>query len=313
MEVHIRAFLAHLADRNRSPITLARYGEILQRLRAFAAREVRGDAVPAGAPNRAIVRAFVHEAATPGLRLAPATRNQRLATCKSFYRWALVEGLVERDPTVGVDFAREPRRDPTFLTAEEVDRLLQVAESTATEHYLRRDLALLTLLFHTGLRLAEVLSIDVGQVQLAEERVVRVRRKGGDAIDVLLNDVALVALRRWIWERQRYPRAADEPALFLSDRGNRLSRRALERLVERYARRAVPGKRVTVHTLRHSTATELVRRGVGIETVARVLNHRSLAVTQRYVHLVGAQVQAAVAVLAQPADARRPVPPGHRA
>src|SRR6185436_12001196 len=94
-----------------------------------------------------------------------------------------------------------------------------------------------------------------------------------------------------------YPHADQNRAVFLSDRGNRLSPRAVEDLVVKYAEAAKLGKHVTPHTLRHSTATALIRAGNGIEVVAQVLHHRSLDTTRGYVHLVGEQVHAAVASL----------------
>ena len=154
--------------------------------------------------------------------------------------------------------------------------------------------------WHTGLRLRELVSLDLAQVDVEAERLRSVHRKGGDRLDVHFNVEVTIALRRWLWQRRLYPRHEEERALFLSDRGTRLSARAIGELVGKYAAQAKLGKRVSPHTLRHSTATELVRRGNGIEVVAEVLNHGSLNTTRMYVHLVGEQVHAAVASLAEP-------------
>jgi integrase/recombinase XerC len=298
MDADITDYLAHLADLNRSPITVERYGELLRRFHAFAKSELHQDPVAAAAIDRALVTLFVREGGRAGRRAAASTRNARLAALRSFFRYLLSEGRVPRSPADSVAFAQIPDRSPTFLTEDEFTKLRATVEQTATEHDLRRDLAILITFWHTGLRLSELLSIDLGRVDVPAERFRQVRRKGGDMVDVHFNVEVTIALRRWMWERRRYPKVADAPALFLSDRGRRLSARAIEDLVAKYSKLAGLAKHVTPHSLRHSTATALIRAGIGIEVVAEVLHHRSLDTTRGYVHLVGEEIHAAVAALA---------------
>jgi integrase/recombinase XerC len=300
MDQAIADFTTHLRDRNRSPITIARYTDLLRRFARFACAELHQESVVPSQIDKALVVLFVREGGVTGAQASAATRNSRLAAIRAFFRYLLTEERLARDPTAGLHSATLPERAPTFLTAEEFTKLRRVVESSAAEFYLRRDLAILVTLWNTGLRLAELLSLDLAVVDFEAEVFRAVRRKGGKVLPVYFNVDVVIALRRWLWQRKEYPNATTSPALFLSDRGRRLSSRAVEDLVNKYAKLAGIEKHVTPHVLRHSTATALIRAGNGIEVVADVLAHSSLDTTRHYVHLVGEQVHAAVASLAEP-------------
>jgi len=304
MDQAIGDFATHLRDRNRSPLTIARYTDLLRRFVRFACSELHQDTVTPNQVDKALVVLFVREGGVAGAQASAATRNSRLAAIRAFTRFLVAEDQLARDPTVGIHSASLPERAPTFLTAEEFAKLRRVVESSAAEFYLRRDPAILVTLWNTGLRLAELLSLDLTVVDFEAEVFRAVRRKGGKILPVYFNVDVAIALRRWLWQRKEYPNAATNPALFLSDRGGRLSSRAVEDLVGKYAKLAGIEKHVTPHVLRHSTATALIRAGNGIEVVADVLAHSSLDTTRHYVHLVGEQVHAAVASLAEPPGRR---------
>jgi integrase/recombinase XerC len=299
MDQAIADFTTHLRDRNRSPITIARYIDLLRRFTRFACVELHQEAIAPDQIDKALVVLFVREGGVTGAQASAATRNSRLAAIRAFFRFLLAEDRVTRDPTANIHSASLPARAPTFLTAEEFAKLRRAIEAHASEFYLRRDMAILVTLWNTGLRLFELLSLDLSVVDFETEVFRTVRRKGGKVQPVHFNVDVTIALRRWLWQRKEYPAAAG-PALFLSDRGRRLSSRAVEDLVAKYARLAGIDKHVTPHVLRHSTATALIRAGNGIEVVADVLAHSSLDTTRHYVHLVGEQVHAAVASLAEP-------------
>ena len=298
MDQAISEFATHLRDRNRSPLTVVRYTDLLRRFTRFACAELHQDAVAPSQIDKALVVLFVREGGVTGSQALAATRNSRLAAIRAFFRYLMAEDRVARDPTAGIHSATLPERAPTFLTAEEFTKLRRTVEDSAAEFYLRRDLAILVTLWNSGLRLAELLSLDLAVVDFEGEVFRAVRRKGGKVRPAYFNVDVTIAVRRWLWQRKEYPNAATEPALFLSDRGRRLSPRAVEDLVAKYARLAGIEKHVTPHVLRHSTATALIRAGNGIEVVADVLAHSSLDTTRHYVHLVGEQVHAAVALLA---------------
>ena len=300
MHQAIADFTTHLRDRNRSPITVARYTDLLRRFVRFACAELHQDTVTPNQIDKALVVLFVREGGVTGAQASAATRNSRLAAIRAFFRYLVAEERLARDPTVSIHSATQPERAPTFLTAEEFTKLRCIVEGSAAEFYLRRDLAILVTLWNTGLRLAELLSLDLSVVDFEAEVFRAVRRKGGKILPVYFNVDVTIALRRWLWQRKEYPNAGTNTALFLSDRGGRLSSRAVEDLVGKYAKLAGIEKHVTPHVLRHSTATALIRAGNGIEVVADVLAHSSLDTTRHYVHLVGEQVHAAVASLAMP-------------
>jgi integrase/recombinase XerC len=299
MDQAIADFATHLRDRNRSPITIARYTDMLRRFVRFACAELHQERITPSEIDKALVVLFVREGGIAGAQASAATRNSRLAAIRAFVRFLVAEGRLVRDPTIGIHSATQPEQAPTFLNAEEFTKLRRAVEDQAAEFYLRRDLAILVTLWNSGLRLAELLSLDLAVVDFEAEVFRAVRRKGGKILPVYFNVDVTIALRRWLWQRREYPNAAANPALFLSDRGRRLSARAVEDLVAKYTALARIEKHVTPHTLRHSTATELIRRGNGIEVVADVLGHSSLDTTRHYVHLVGEQVHAAVASLAE--------------
>jgi site-specific recombinase XerD len=300
MDQAIADFTTHLRDRNRSPITVTRYTDLLRRFARFACAELHLETVTPSQIDRALVVLFVREGGVNGARASAATRNSRLAAIRAVFRYLVAEDRIVRDPTASIHSATLPERAPTFLTADEFARLCHAVDGSASDFYLRRDLAILVTLWNTGLRLAELLSLDLPVVDFDDEVFRAVRRKGGKVLPVYFNVDVTIALRRWLWQRREFPNAASNPALFLSDRGRRLSSRAVEDLVGKYAKLAGIGKHITPHVLRHSTATALIRAGNGIEVVADVLGHSSLDTTRGYVHLVGEQVHAAVASLAQP-------------
>jgi len=300
MDQAIADFTTHLRDRNRSPITVTRYTDLLRRFARFVCAELHLETVTPSQIDRALVVLFVREGGVNGARASAATRNSRLAAIRGVFRYLVAEDRIVRDPTASIHSATLPERAPTFLTADEFAWLCRAVEGSASDFYLRRDLSILVTLWNTGLRLAELLSLDLPVVDFDNEVFRAVRRKGGKILPVHFNVDVTIALRRWLWQRREFPNAASNPALFLSDRGRRLSSRAVEDLVGKYAKLAGIGKHITPHVLRHSTATALIRAGNGIEVVADVLGHSSLDTTRGYVHLVGEQVHAAVASLAQP-------------
>jgi integrase/recombinase XerC len=301
MDQAISEFATHLRDLNRSPLTIIRYTDLLRRFCRFACVELHRDVVAPSDVDKALVVLFVREGGTGGVNSSAATRNSRLAAIRSFFRFLVVEERLPRDPASGLQAATLPERAPTFLAAAEFAQLCHTVEANASDFYLRRDLAILITLWNTGLRLAELLSLDLSVTDFEAEVFSSVRRKGGKVLPVYFNVDVTIALRRWLWQRREYPNAATSPALFLSDRGERLSPRAVEDMVTKYAKLSGIAKHITPHVLRHSTATALIRAGNGIEVVAEILAHSSLDTTRHYVHLVGEQVHSAVASLARSA------------
>jgi len=309
MDTEIREYLDHLVlDRERAPNTTDRYAALLQRFAAFVRKDLgRASAAPSDVDRR-LAELFVrHGGADSGAHHAPSTRNVRLAALRGWFRQMVATGRLDRDPTVGLLSAKVKANSPGYVTETEFEHLCAVVTERATESYAARDGALFKAMMNCGLRISEALSLDLAQVDLEALCFHAVMRKGRTREDVVMNRSVADALRRWLIYRPGYKNAATSDAVFLSDRGRRWSARAVQRTFRRYVDMAGFGhKRLTPHSLRHSCATALIRRGVGIETVADVLAHRRLDTTRIYLHLGSQRKLEAVALLGTKPGAKSP-------
>lgn len=205
---------------------------------------------------------------------SPATINRALAALSSFFSWAVNNGLAESNPVANVKMVRQVQLAPRSLTR--LDLLALMRSVTASGK--KRDIALVSLLFHAGLRVSEVCGLDLSDVMIRERSGwVTVRfGKGGRVRQVPLNATTRRALLDWLEERGN-----KEGPLFFSQKGGGLKRRAVERIVEKYARRAgLAG--VSPHTLRHTFCRKLLEEGVSLNEVALLAGHTSLNTTARY-------------------------------
>ena len=210
------------------------------------------------------------------LKLSPATVNQRLAALKALFRWARRKGLVESNPTEVVNGVRKPKLAPKWLSKAEERRLLRAVQRSGN----KRDTALITFMLNTGLRVGEVATLTLGDVELGERKgAVHVRAgKGVKARTVPLNAEVRRALREYLAVRSG---DADDAPLFLGQRGEPLGDNGVRYLVSKYARQASL-EECTPHTLRHTFAKRLVDAGVGLEQVAALLGHEDLNTTRIY-------------------------------
>lgn len=288
MRDHIPAFLGHLAAR-RSPRTIRTYGAILA---TFA------DFVSADTPTRRDVEAFLARPRRNGRLGAPPSRNQELAALRAFAKFAERDLGWFENPTEGVPFVREAPRDPPVLSMFELRRMFTVAAASEPDRRARsRALAVLAILSQAGLRVHELAALDVAQLDVASATLVGVRGKGWTVHDVPLNVPTVALLVAWLSER-RTVAMENEPALFVSRTGRRLSIRSVQRLLERLRAQMGTAKRITPHTLRHTTATLALTFGADLSTVADLLRHSDLNTTRRYLHLVDERRRDAVGKLA---------------
>ena len=161
MDQAINDFAIHLHDLNRSPLTIVRYTDLLRRFCRFACTELHRDVVASSEVDKALVVLFIREGGIASAESSAATRNSRLAGLRSFFRFLVMEERLGRDPASGLQAATLPEKAPTFLTAAEFSRFCRPVEANASDFYLRRDLAILITLWNTGLRLAELLFLDL--------------------------------------------------------------------------------------------------------------------------------------------------------
>ncbi len=222
-------------------------------------------------------------------RNSAATVARKISALRSFFRFGQRRKLLQNDPLAGVAGPKVGRFIPVFLTVDETFALLDAPAEKDT--YAARDRAILELLYSTGIRVSELVSRNVADLDLTEE-VLTVRGKGNKERLVPVGRPAIEAVRGWLPQRlqlieQRAGRGkvVEKNALFLNGRGSRLTTRSVERLVKTYGERAGITQMVTPHALRHSFATHLLEMGADLRSVQELLGHASLSTTQRYTHL----------------------------
>lgn len=210
---------------------------------------------------------------------------RKAATARSLFSFLARRGLVERDPAGLLETPKIGRRLPRVLRADQVRALLEAPDATSAVG--QRDRALLELLYATGARVSEAVSLDVGDVDLVAATAL-LRGKGSKQRVVPLGEPACLAVERWLQDGRRElsacPPGPPPDAVFLQTRGGRLSPRGAYAAVDRAARAAGLG-RVSPHTLRHSYATHLLEGGADLRSVQELLGHVALSTTQNYTHV----------------------------
>jgi integrase/recombinase XerC len=278
----VQRFLDYLRDqRHVSPQTLRAYESDLRQFGEFLSAGSQDDAPP---PLEKIdtlgVRGFVARLSRQGLGKASIAR--KLSAVRSFLRHAEREGRIKSNPARGVATPRVPKGLPRDLTVDEMFNLLEHVQGD--DLAAARDLAILELLYAAGLRVGELIGLNLDDVDLAAG-VVRVLGKGGKERMVPFGSKAARALRRWRDRSQELRAKSDELAMFLNLRGGRLTDRSVRRILGRRLREAAIRARVSPHALRHSFATHLLGAGADLRAIQELLGHASLSTTQRYTHV----------------------------
>jgi integrase/recombinase XerC len=273
-------FLRYLqVERNASDLTIKSYREDLTALMEFLGGETGvvprpGDITPLD------LRQYVSALHQAGYAKSSVARH--LATLRSFFRFALREGLAKQNPAKPLRNPRPDRKLPHFLTTDEIARLLHAPD--AAEPAGLRDRAILETMYSAGLRVGELVAINDDDMDL-EGGLVRVRGKGRRERLAPLGSYAVRAIDQWRAVRTppRSPRS--ERPLFLNRFGGRLTTRSVARMLEKYLKQTDLDRRTSPHTLRHSFATHLLDRGADIRSVQELLGHKRLVTTQIYTHL----------------------------
>ena len=281
----IEAFANHLAlERHLAATTVEAYGRDLTQLAAFLRRTHRG----LRGAQLDDLRRFLAQLTTLGYARASIAR--RVGAIHTFYRWAVANREVERDPAALLGRPKVVSRLPTVLRAGEAAALVEApaAPQEADDLDLAlalRDRAILELMYGSGLRVSEVAGLTLARVDLERERVL-VFGKGSKEREVPMSDFVREALAVYL-DRGRPAMAPPDgsDALFWNRRHRPIGPRDIRRLVGRYGGSTLAGRRVTPHTLRHSFATHLLEGGADIRAVQELLGHASVATTQRYTHV----------------------------
>ena len=212
---------------------------------------------------------------------ASTTVARKVAAIKSFFHFLVAEGFITDDPTATLDSPRVRKYLPRAIAQEDVEKLLEAASKKDTPRGLR-DRAILELLYATGMRVSELVAMNVGDVDLASASV-RCFGKGGKERVIPIYERAVEATEAYLSKgRVHLLRDSEEKALFLNQRGQRLTRQGLWLIVKGYVKEAGLTVQVTPHTLRHSFATHMLRGGADLRNVQELLGHANIATTQVY-------------------------------
>ncbi len=290
----VDSFLSHLrVERGVSPNTLSAYRTDLAQLADFlrsnrTSREAdRKQSVDWTVVNDSVATAYVLHLAERGF--SDTTRARKIASMKSFFGFLLDEGAVPSDPTENISAPRLGRSLPDALSEDEMDRLLDAPDGNKPPEL--RDRAMLETMYASGLRVGELVGLNVKDIDL-DAGTVRAFGKGGKERLVPVHPGAVEAVAAYIANgRPRIEGAGSGRALFLGARGSRLTRQGFWTILRRRAVQAGIGKHLTPHTLRHSFATHLLQGGAPLRHVQELLGHASITTTQIYTHLTSEHVR----------------------
>jgi len=269
------AYLRH--ERNASPHTIASYRRDLIQLAAFLDRRK----IPLRKIDNVILRTFLASLFERGLKKSTIAR--KLAAIRSFFQYCLRMRWISDNPAKIVSTPKQDRYLPSFLSEEEVKTFLDLPQSDRPLDL--RDRAILEFMYATGLRVSELVGMDADDINF-KERLVRVRGKGKKERIVPFGKAAGGSLVDYLRKRILINKGKiDERAVFLNYRGERLTSRSVERIVDKYIEISATRRKISPHSLRHSFASHLLSRGADLRAIQEFLGHESLATTQKYTHI----------------------------
>ncbi len=285
MEPWIDRFIDHLRiERHASAHTLKAYSEDLLAARNFL--RDRGEGLDALVSRN--IRGFLAHLHESGYAASSIAR--RFSGLRSFCKFLLREGAIARNPTEGLRSPKQGRKLPHFLAGNQIDALLNAPPADVPAGL--RDRAILETLYGGGLRVAELVALDLESVDF-EEGLAVVRGKGKRERIAPIGKHAAAALVRWLNVRRPALNAKGTPcpAVFLNRRGTRLTTRSVGRMLEKRLQQAGLDPRTSPHTLRHTFATHLLERGADLRSVQELLGHASVATTQVYTHVTAERLR----------------------
>ncbi len=300
MKDHLRKFIDYLSlNRNVSAHTADAYASDVQQFLTFAGRHLEKPDLSPAEIDLDLIRAFMGDLHRKGQSRASASR--KLSALRTFMKYLKREGWIETDPAALAVSPKREQKVPAHLSVDEMSSLLDMPDTS--EPLGRRDRAILELFYASGLRLSELVGLDLDDMNL-NARMVRVMGKGSKERLVPFNETTRRTLREWLKDRASLrsalaktktnasgPRtqASAEP-LFVNSRGGRLTGRSVQRLVARYVAGCSTRFGISPHALRHSFATHLLQNGADLRAIQELLGHVQLSTTQRYTHVNVAQL-----------------------
>lgn len=276
MESYVSEFINYLeVERGLAKNTLESYGRDLRQYYSYLNND-NIDAV--NQASRATILAYLEQLQSKGRAVSTISRN--LAAIKSYYQFLVRERYLEKDPAANLESPKLEKKLPKILAITEVEELLKQPNSFLPTGM--RDKAMLELLYATGIRVSELISLNVSDVNL-EMGYIKCYGKGSKERIVPLGSIAAKCVQEYVTRgRGKLVRTYDEPALFVNHHGNRLTRQGFWKIIKKYAHEANITKEITPHTLRHSFATHLLENGADLRSVQEMLGHADISTTQIY-------------------------------
>jgi tyrosine recombinase XerC len=274
----IEGFVAYLKyEKNASPHTIAGYErDLLQLVQYLDEKNARLSQV-----DNLILRGFL--ASRYGKGEKKSTIARKLAAIRSFFQFCVRKRWTDHNPAKEVFTPKQDKTVPSFLTEEEMKEFLDLPRTGKALDL--RDKAMMELLYATGIRVSELVGINLEDMNFSE-RLIRIRGKGKKERLVPFGRVAEESLRSYLRVRPTINKGKVETkAVFLNYLGKKLSTRSVERTVDKYIRRSALSRKISPHSLRHSFASHLLSRGADLRVIQELLGHESLATTQKYTHI----------------------------
>ncbi|CAM4314136.1 site-specific tyrosine recombinase XerD [Saccharibacillus endophyticus] len=279
MNTHLDAFITYMSEeKGRSASTLESYRRDLAQFIAFA--EGRG-VTAVDEVRKSHIAAYLNEMKRSGK--ASSTVIRASVSIRSFFHYLIRQSLVMQDPSMDLDTPKPEKKLPVVLTVAEVERLLGAPDLSGAQGV--RDKAMLEALYATGIRVSELISLNLGDIDLelkflrcgaaGKERIVPIGRMTAEAVSAYLGPM-----------RDQLVKRSGEEALFLNQLGTRLTRQGFWKIIKKYASAAGIETDITPHTLRHSFAAHLLENGADLRSVQEMLGHSDISTTQIYTHVM---------------------------
>ncbi|RIK66226.1 MAG: tyrosine recombinase XerC [Planctomycetota bacterium] len=229
--------------------------------------------------------AFLHER-----EYSKATAARKLATLRSFYKFCLRRGYISQNPVASIRTPKQEKRLPKFLEVEQIQKLLSTPDDSTLLG--ARDRAMLETLYSTGVRVSELVALNIADVDATGE-CLRIRGKGRKERVSPIGPTAIVAIKKYLEMRIRDPRNAtfDQQPLFVNKHGQRLSTRSVRRKLDKYLIMCGLDPSISPHTIRHTFATHMLNNGADLRSVQELLGHQSISTTQVYTHVTTTQLK----------------------
>ncbi len=293
MKEAIDSFLDYLAvEKGFSDNTIFAYRNDLHQLAGFVEEEAakRGTIPPWAAFDREAMMSYLLD--LKGRGYAATTVARKVAAIKSFFGFMVAEGMLKHNPTEDVASTKVGKSLPKPISIAQVHRLLEQPAKLSTPEA-KRDKAMLELLYATGMRVSELVSLNLADLD-TEGGYVRCFGKGHKERLIPIYERAVRAVKEYLTDtRPHLTHNSEEKAVFLNRRGERLTRQGLWQILKGYAKSAELGVEITPHTLRHSFATHMLSGGADLRSVQELLGHANISTTQVYTHLTTEHIRRA--------------------